>query len=177
MLTANSIANGFNTLEITGVPVGQKLVSYKTATGIFLTLTSEFTYAAWAASKGLVPPDNDPNDDPDGDKVVNAFEALLGGNPNVFNLRLMPPPVVVGVTGTNYLAVALNRDASVFITDLAFGANRSTNLSTWSNTNVILHSQTFNAQQGTEVFLYRSLAPYASQPKEFLRLQSQLIPP
>jgi hypothetical protein len=177
VLAADNIANGFNSFEITGVEPGQKLVAYKTATGVFLTLTSEFTYAAWAASKGLVPGNNDPSDDPDGDTVRNAFEALLGGHPLVANPNLETPQVIVNVGGTNYLALALDRDASVYITDLTFTASRSTNLSAWSNANVMLHSQTFDAQQGLETFLYRSLVPFGSVPQEFLRLQSQLVPP
>jgi hypothetical protein len=177
VLTAGNIANGFNTLEVAGVPVGEKLVMFTTSTGIFLTLTSEFTYAAWAASKGLVAQNNHPGADPDGDTVRNAFEALMGGNPLAPEPGLESPPVLLNVGGTNYLALALNRDASVTITDLTFSAVRSTDLTNWSNVNVTLHSQTFDAQVPQEVFLYRSLVPSSSLSKEFLRLQSQVVPP
>jgi hypothetical protein len=177
ILAADNIANGFNSLEVTGMEPGEKLVMYTTASGVFLTLTSEFTYAAWAASKSLVLANNDPSDDPDGDTVLNAFEALLGGHPLVADPALEAPPTILNVGGTNYLALALHRDASVFITDLTFTAARSTNLINWSTANVTLHSKTFDDQQGHEVFLYRSLLPLTTQPKEFLRLRSQLISP
>jgi hypothetical protein len=177
IIAADNILNGFNSIQVAGVPPGQKLVAFQTATGLFLKLTTETTYAVWATSKGLVPPDNDPTDDPDGDKIVNAFEALLGGNPLVANPQLLPPPLILNVTGTNYLALALNREAAVTITDLKFLATRSTTLANWSTDLVTLHSQDFDADQCHEVFLYRSLVPFASLPQEFLRLEFVLIIP
>jgi hypothetical protein len=177
VIAAGDIANSFNQLLVVGVEPGLKLVKYETDTGVFLTLTEDKTFAAWASGKGLVPPDNDPGDDPDHDGLVNAFEALVSGNPLVANGNLLSPASLVAVSGTNYLALTLRRDAGVNITNLQFGAKQSTNLVNWTTNNVVLHSQTFDANACDEVFTYRSIIPFATLPKEFLKLEVKLVSP
>ncbi len=176
VIAAGDIANAFSQFLVVGVPAGMKLVKYETATGVFLKLTEERSFAAWATGKGLVAPDNDLGDDPDHDGINNAFEALLGGNPLVINSNLISPVSLVTVSGTNYLAVTLRRDSSTTLTNLQFTATQSTNLVKWSGSNVILHSQLFDAAACNEVFVYRSKVPFATMPREFLKLEAQLVP-
>ena len=175
VIAAADIANGFNQLMVTGVEPGMKLVKYETDTGVFLTLTEEKSFAAWASGKGLGPPDNDPGDDPDFDGINNAFEALLGGNPLATSSNLLSPASLVNVSGTNYLALTLHRDAGVTITNLQFTAKQSTNLVNWTTNNVTLHSKSFDACD--EVFVYRSIFPFATRPQEFLALEVKVVTP
>ncbi len=175
VIQAGGIANAFNQFLVAGVEPGMTLVKYETAAGVFLTLTEEKSFAAWAAGKNLAPPDNDPGDDPDADGLNNAAEALLGGNPLVASSNLLSPASLVSLSGTNYLALTLRRDAGVTVTNLQFSAKQSTNLVNWTTNDVVLHSQSFEACD--EVFVYRSIFPYATLPKEFLKLEVKVLTP
>jgi hypothetical protein len=101
----------------------------------------------------------------------------VGGNPLVTSSNLLTPPSFVSVSGTNYLALTPRRDAGVTITNLQFGASQSTNLVSWTTNHVVLHSRIFDANACAEVFVYRSIIPFATLPKEFLKLEARLVSP
>ena len=177
ILAADTIVNGFNSIQVTGVPAGQKLIAHQTDTGLYLKLTADLTYAGWASAKGLIPPNDDLAKDGDGDGVANAFEAILGGGPSSNDSDLLSAPFLLNVSGTNYLAIALPLAPATTINDLNILAVRSDDLQTWNTSNVVLHSTTFDAMVCIETRVYRSTVPASSQTNEFLRFDVQLIPP
>ena len=172
VLSAGSLSGSFDVLNASGVPAGHILQKIETADGVYLKLATNKDYAKWAAEVGLPEGQGDgPGDDPDGDRLSNALEMFLGGNPLVSDIGILPPLKMIEIGGVRYLSLSLPLARHNVPGDLIITVTQSTDLSDWSVENVVVEGSDFDPLTCIETRIYRSVFPFASLPREFLRIE------
>jgi hypothetical protein len=177
ILSADSVSGSFSEFSVVGAPAGHQVRKFETSTGVYLTLSKESTFSAWAMEQGLLPGDDGVGDDPDGDMIGNALEMLLGSDPEVPEFGLLPGAELTTVNGIDFLSMTLPLHVGITPTDLILGAERSTDLENWSAGDIESGTDGFNEIQCLDMRLFRSKIPFGTLPAEFLRLQITGIDP
>lgn len=120
------MTGSFNT--VTGAPLGYSIAYDTTNKQIKLVKPGASGFDSWAdswTSPALA--DKSPGGDPDGDGVKNLLEYILGGDPRVSDLSILPSQSVVG--GNLVLSYKRNDNSSNDTTQVG---EWSTDLSTWN---------------------------------------------
>jgi len=106
-----------------------------------VTTVVPVTYASWAAGFAFPPGQGDPEDDPDGDLVLNVMEYGLDMNPVQADREKLPVLGMLEDGGVNHLSLTYQRPAgSKARSDLSYEHRRSTDLSAWSGGGVTVES-------------------------------------
>jgi len=91
-LIANSIIAALNTTYGAGIePLGNREILESV-----LALSADMPFADWAAGFGLASGEAGPNDDPEGDGLVNLIEFALDLHPGQSDTHELPEPVMAG---------------------------------------------------------------------------------
>ena len=128
------------------------------------------TYTAWKALEG------DPGDeaDPDGDGLNTFVEYALGGRPALPDPQALPVAGIasftVGGTTGDYLTLTFRR--RLMADDIVYGVESSSDLTSgnWTAGGVTPASET-NHGDGTATMVLRSLQPFTSAQRLYLRLR------
>ncbi|MCX6880045.1 MAG: hypothetical protein NTW21_40520 [Verrucomicrobia bacterium] len=176
-------AGNFSTVHIRNLPfnlVGS--VTYA-ADSVDLTLTPRngLTLADWQAAYDFASPaDAELGADPDGDGMTNLFEFANGTNPLVAdsNSPLAAHFVMTDVLANRYGAlrygVPVGNQRRIGITYTPQGSSA---LNSWSGSSLVLHSIETSGPHGVDVVTMRNVAPVATTPAQFFRLQVTYTPP
>lgn len=133
------------------------------------------SFNAWALANG-VPASGTVDSDSDG--ISNLLEYAFGTLPGDAASRSLPvsgiAPFVVGTTAAEpYQTMTFTRPANT--SDIRFRAQATSNLTTWSDTPVLV-DRVWNSN-GTETWTFRSPVPYSSStPKTYMRVLVETIP-
>lgn len=144
--------------------------------GIYLVITKITKFSDWAEEKGL-PADADGHfQDADGDDLPNALELLLGSDPNSPDPDLLSSPVITEIDGQFYHTLQVPVSL-IDIPDYDLLIESSTDLESWTQTDVVMESATDAPGGDTEIRLYRSKFPISSKPREYFRVGTTLERP
>ncbi|HMP83026.1 MAG TPA: hypothetical protein PKA41_10035, partial [Verrucomicrobiota bacterium] len=126
------------------------------------------TFNQWAANYTFPPGESDPEDNPDGDALINAFEYYFGSNPTIGGSGNPPSGTTVNVSGTVYPAITFVRSQSATGVTLLPQASSSLNFTDSLGTTV--HS-VVDLGGGLERVTIRSTVSVSGQSSQFLRIQ------
>ena len=140
-------------------------------TGNFVTLSIPISdpYAAWAASKGLTPPDADKADDKENDGIDNVLEWVLGGDPLVSDTSILPTSTQ---SGSN-LTFSFNRADST-LGAVALTLQYGDDLTGWTDVTVPAASLgIFTVTDNGATDLVVATIPVGAAPVKFARLKAE----
>ncbi len=135
------------------------------------TLTLQEPFAAFLANYSLT--GTDPGTDSDGDGISNLVEFILGGNPTVPDVSILPTVSYTASSGTTYLVYSFY--TVVNLGSVTFSVEYSTDLSTWTtavngSNGVTVTTTAYNAS-----YNYTTVAiPTTSGTSAFVRLRATL---
>ena len=164
----------FSSVIFANVPAGfiPSVTYTATAVEVVLTAGTSMTYAAWTAAQSFpVPADALPNADPDKDGLDNLTEAALGLNPRSAASAAAGTPSFVTTGSEQFLTLQFTRPAGVQrLTDITYHGERSTTLTGWTETGVVLEIGPVDAQ-GMETITVRDTTPFTAGARSLLRLR------
>ena len=131
-------------------------------------------YVLWQSihfSSGTAIDQQDPEDDPDGDGLVNRLEQAFGGDPEVADRTIAPVSSVVEAGGQRYLQISFRRPT--FENALDYTVETATELDgLWSSTAGEVTAISITSEpDGYERYTYQRLAAVSQHEKAFLRVR------
>ncbi len=128
------------------------------------------SYEQWKAGLGLIAGSFiDPDQDPDGDGIPNVAEFAFGTHPLQGNGSAQKPkPVIANVSGTDYPAVQLIRNASAGGVNIIIEAAADVNFNIPIDVTLM---PTSNLGNGLEQITVRINTPFASNPAVFFHVK------
>jgi|GEM_PF-1437591 len=123
-------------------------------------------FAGWVAGQSGAGSLTGPNDDPDGDGVVNLLEYALGGSPGPADAGRLPVAATHQTApGESYLSLSIRRNANA--KDVGYIVEVSGDLVTWTGG----ASATTVLMDTPESLVVRDNTPLENAPRRFIRLR------
>ena len=128
------------------------------------------TYSSWRNQFAFPPGQDDEDDDPDGDRVINIAEYAFGSDPTNSASGTLPRAGTVSEGGTNYPSVSIirNKDVTGLTLDVTAAGDVTFN-SPVGVTQAVGSPQDLG--QGLERVIYRTTTPFSLLPTVFFNIR------
>lgn len=137
-------------------------------TALYAMMSAGPTFSQWATQYALPPGAANPQDDADGDGILNIFEYYFASNPTNAASGAQPGIVTVNVSGVDYPAITFIRSQNV--SGVTLLPQVSSTLS-FGNSLGFTVSAVVDLGNGTERVTIRSNVSMGAQVTQFLRIQ------